>query len=54
MKILLLPVVILLAYSPFSYAQLHTETVEYTHNDVTLEGYLAYDDRESSWRARGA
>jgi dienelactone hydrolase len=44
MKILLLPVVMLLAYSSFSYAQLHVETVEYTHNDVTLEGYLAYDD----------
>jgi dienelactone hydrolase len=44
MKTLFLPVVVLLAYAPFSDAGLHTETVEYTHNDVTLEGYLAYDD----------
>src|SRR3954451_20062872 len=41
---LVLCVVVLLAVASAGRAALHTETVTYKHGDVTLEGYLAYDD----------
>ncbi|MBN2225847.1 MAG: dienelactone hydrolase family protein [candidate division Zixibacteria bacterium] len=31
-------------------AEIHTETVEYHHGDIVLEGYLAYDDALSGKR----
>ena len=33
-----------------AFAALHTETIEYKHGDVTLEGYLAYDDASQDKR----
>ena len=38
-----LTALLLIALPHNVYAALHTETIEYKHGDVTLEGYLAYD-----------
>lgn len=37
-------VIALLGWATSASAALHTETVEYTHGQTVLEGYLAYDD----------
>ncbi len=38
-------VILILWLLPFSvHAELHKETIQYTHGDVALEGYLVYDD----------
>lgn len=44
--LLLLP----LFFAGVARAGLHTEVVEYKHGDVTLEGYLAYDDATTAKR----
>jgi len=36
--------IMLMAMAGVAEAKLHTETLEYKHGDVVLEGYLAYDD----------
>ena len=43
MKYLLLTILVLL-FSMNAYAAIRTETVEYKHGDVMLEGYLVYND----------
>ncbi|MBI3320781.1 MAG: dienelactone hydrolase family protein [Candidatus Omnitrophica bacterium] len=40
----LVAVYLLLALSELAHGEVRTETVEYTHGDVVLEGVLAYDD----------
>lgn len=39
----MLAVMVMLGCAAQVQAELHTETVEYRHSDVVLEGYLAYD-----------
>jgi dienelactone hydrolase len=43
MKALAVITILLLSMVSSSYAQLHTEIVEYKQGDTVLEGYLAYD-----------
>jgi dienelactone hydrolase len=44
-------VVFLLCFAVNVQAQLHSETLEYRHQDTVLEGYLAYDDSIQGKRA---
>lgn len=46
----LLSFVFVLALTFPARAAIHTETIEYKHNDAVLEGYLAYDDSTQSKR----
>ena len=41
-KILILSVILLISFKAM--AQIHTENIEYKDGDVTLEGYIAYDE----------
>jgi dienelactone hydrolase len=41
---------LVLAMTGGSMAAIHTETVEYKHGDVVMEGYLAYDDAQTGAR----
>jgi dienelactone hydrolase len=43
MRLLVAGIAAMVLVQPAS-AALHTETIEYKHGDVVLEGYLAYDD----------
>ncbi len=41
---ILVPIIGIALFSSNARAQIHTEIIEYKHNETILEGYLAYDD----------
>lgn len=43
-KKIILFIILFIFCVPEVQCAIHTETVEYRHNDILLEGYLAYDD----------